>query len=410
MNIFRLSTLRGRLTAWYAVALVVVLAVFGAGAVFIIDRELRASLDARLSTTAQAAFNFVDVSDGSVSLDEHDREQILALVGSQTEVAVVRGASNVIFSTSVKPSDRLVVALPQLGYLNVAQTNDVVRALVLPINLDHKRVGSVVAWTTTTWIQESDRRVAAAFALAAALLAAFASIAGSAVTRRALEDAFARQHRFAADASHELRAPLSVIRAEADLALRKPRAISAYQAAIATIASEADRMEALVSALLEAARSQEARREPTVIDLGQLATRVCGRLEPTATTKDVAIAMRPAAQCTVVADREALESAVTAVLHNAIKYTPPGGRINLWIARQRNNAELHVRDGGPGFSAEALLHGVEWFWRDDSARAGAGTGVGLAVADSIARSNRGHVLLGNSAEGGAEVSILLPLR
>ncbi len=410
MSMSWLSSLRGRLVTWYVVVLVLALAAFGAAAVFVIDRDLHASLDARLRTTAEATLNFVDVSDGGVAIDEHDRGQMFALLGSQTEIVIVHDDNQVVFSSVARPSKGVVVLAQMTGFSDVTQGNEKIRALVLPIDAQKNRVGAVIAWTAATWIQETDRRVAAAFALSALLLAAVASIAGTAVTRRALEDALARQRRFTADASHELRAPLSVIRAEADLALRRPRDPAAYQAAITTIASEADRMETLVGTLLSAARAQDGGGSPAFIDLFALAQRVCERFKPAAAAKDVSVTVREVGSCNVFGDTDALERAITAVVHNAIKYTPFGGHINIWTAHQGKSAEVYVRDGGPGFSSDAIVHGLEWFWCDEPARTGEATGLGLAIADSIARANGGKLTIANASDGGAQVLISLPAR
>jgi signal transduction histidine kinase len=403
-----LSSLRSRLTASYVAVLVLALAAFGAAAVFVIDRDLHASLDARLQTTARAALNFIDVKDGSIKIDARDREQLFALLGGQTEIAV-QGDSGLVFSTVVKPAAQLLsTARGAGGFSLVRHRGADVRALVVPIEADGKHLGAVVVWSSTEWIKDTDRQVAIAFAIAALLLAAVASITGAAVARRALDDAFARQRRFTTDASHELRAPLSVIRAESDLALRKPRDPATYQTALSTIAAEAEMMEKLVSSLLSAARAQDGGGERTIVDLHTVALRVCTRLRPAADVKHVALALEGGQACQVRCDGDALERAVTAIVHNAIKYTPPRGCISVSTTRRRGGAELLVRDSGPGFSADALIHASDWFWRGDQEDSDDGTGLGLAIADSIARAAGGHLSLANAATGGATVQISLP--
>ena len=290
MSVSWRSTLRGRLVLSYVAALVLALAAFGAAAVVLIDRDLRASLDARLETTAQAALNFADVKDDVVQIDEHDRAQIFALLGPGMDAAVISTARGVVFSTAQRPAPELLARARTgdgLGSLRLG--TDDRRTMVLPIKTGGKRVGAVIAWTSIQWIADTDRQVALAFAIAALLLAAVATLAGSSLAQRALEDAFSRQRRFTTDAAHELRAPLSVIRAEADLALRKPRAAAEYQAALTTIASETDQMEKLVSTLLVAARAQEQSGGRTALDVLELAKGVCTRLQPTADVKHVAM-------------------------------------------------------------------------------------------------------------------------
>jgi signal transduction histidine kinase len=326
----------------------------------------------------------------------------------QTELAILDGSSNIIFSTTSRASqDVLALAAQGDGPYDARQAGATVRALVLPIQDSGARIGSVVVWTTAQWIKDTDRRIALAFLAAALLVAVVAAIAGSAVTQRALDRAFALQRRFTADASHELRAPLSVIRAEADLALRAQREPEVYRKALDTIADEADRMEHLVSGLLSAARAEHAPR-PTRVDLQALTARICARLLPAAKAKGADIKLREAPPCYIMGDPEALESAATAVIHNAIKYTPPNSNIQTWVERSGRRALLYVQDAGPGLSPAALEHGLEWFWCGDEQPAEGASGVGLAVANSIARASGGHVALSNAPSGGARIAISLP--
>jgi signal transduction histidine kinase len=402
------SSLGSRLVLAYVAALLVTLVAFGVASVFAIDRSLRASLDEDLRTTAQAGLNFVDVKDGQPAIDSRDRTQLLSILEPQTELAILDRSSTVVFSTTAKPSvDVLAPAEAGSGLYDARQGGATVRALVLPIDDAGQRIGSVVVWTTAQWIGDTDRRIALAFLAAALLVAVVAAIAGSAVTHRALDRAFALQRKFTADASHELRAPLSVIRAEADLALRTERNPHAYRQALDTIATEADRMERLVSSLLSAARAEHAHRRARV-DLQALTARICERLLPAAKAKGADIKLRLAEPCYIMGDPDALESAATAVLHNAIKYTPPGSSIETWIERSGRHALLYVQDAGPGLSAAALEHGLEWFWCGDEQPTEGATGVGLAVANSVARAGGGHVTLGNAPGGGARIAISLP--
>ncbi|MBV8339615.1 MAG: HAMP domain-containing histidine kinase [Candidatus Eremiobacteraeota bacterium] len=266
----------------------------------------------------------------------------------------------------------------------------------------------MIAWSSTDWIGDTDRQIAAAFVLAALLLAAVASLAGSSLAQRALDDTLERQRRFTTDAAHELRAPLSVIRAEADLALRKPRDAQAYQAALATIASEAQQMETMVSTLLVAARAQAERSAHVVVDVLAVARGVCLRLQPAAGAKHISVDVATG-EAKSTGDPRALERAITAIVHTAIKHTHDGGTIRIWAERRGATWELRVRDGGGGFTSDALQHGLEWFWRGETARTDDhATGLGLAIASSIARASGGGVTLANADEGGALVTISLP--
>lgn len=402
-------TLGSRLAATYAAVILIALLIFAAIAVVSIDRTLRATMDSRLSTDARAAASLVDVRHGTIVADADDRRQFLTLVAGGDQSLMLDSSGRVRLSSVLKPPSALL-ALPNNieDYYTVGKGEAAVRVFVLPVMRDTRYAGTVVVWRSSDWIEETDRGAAIAFALAAIVIAILALIAGSAVTRRALDDAFARQRRFTADASHELRAPLAVIRAEADLALRKQRDAGDYRAAMETIAAESDRMETLIEDLLSAARAESGAIERKRLDLCAIVNRVADRLSSTGAAKGAAIIVSCPEGAVILAERHALERAILAIAHNAVKYAPENGRVILQVRRDGGTVELTVRDNGPGFTSEALDHGLERFWRDDSGRPHGGTGLGLAIAKSSVQAFGGSIALENGPEGGAAVRLRFP--
>jgi two-component system OmpR family sensor kinase len=220
-----------------------------------------------------------------------------------------------------------------------------------------------------------------------------------------LEAAFARQQRFTADASHELRTPLAVIRAEADLALRGERTTREYRSALEAIAAEAERIDALASMLLAAARADAGRAQASPTSMDDIARSASSRLATLAQARGVALSLATDGAPQVVADREALESALVAILHNAVKFAGEGGSVRCDVRADQHDASVTVIDNGPGFSDEALRAGLERFFRD---RNGGGTGLGLAIASSAIEAAGGTIELANAPGGGARVEIRLP--
>ncbi|HLI95868.1 MAG TPA: HAMP domain-containing sensor histidine kinase [Candidatus Baltobacteraceae bacterium] len=401
---------RLQLSGAYVVVMLLGLLIFAAAAVFAIDRVQRSTLDARLETAARAAEQFVDVHDGRIELDSSDREQISDVIGADTNAAVLDGNGTVLFSSASRmhPTLRRAYGIRAL-FMDAGSGDAKVRAFALPIQSAGSVAGALVVWSGSDWIDETDRNLAIALGAGALIIAALALFAGNLVTTRALEDAFARQRRFTADASHELRAPLAVIRAEADLALRKEREPTQYRNALETIASESDHMETLIGDLLSAARAESGR--PLVrerLDVPHLLGRVADRLASAASAKDASVRVNCTDAAVILADPQSIERALLAIGHNAIRYAPVQGTVTLHAQRIDHAVEIAVHDDGPGFSAQALRHGLERFWREPGTTPGPGSGLGLAIARSAVEANQGKIALANSPEGGAVVRLRFP--
>jgi two-component system sensor histidine kinase BaeS len=107
------------------------------------------------------------------------------------------------------------------------------------------------------------------------------------------------------------------------------------------------------------------------------------------------------------ANRATLERALLAVAHNAIRHGRDDGTVCMRTLRDDGLVRIEIADDGPGFTSDALVHATERFWRGDAARQRGGTGLGLAIARAFVEANRGRLRIGNSAIGGAVVTIEL---
>ena len=392
--------LGARLASVYAAAMFVALLIFAAVAVFAIDTSLRSGIDGRLKAEANASASILDIKHGEISVDPDDQRQFATIIASGADAAVFNREGALAMTTAAHvPASILQLPLATRAFYDAGSGDATVRALVEPIVHDRALAGTIVVWRSTDWIEETDWEAGIAFLVAALVIALIALFAGSAVTRRALNEAFERQQRFTADASHELRAPLAVIRAEADLALRKERAANEYQAAFETVAHEADRMEAIIGDLLLAARVRFGKVNLRSVDVADALAGVAQRLRSAAQAKGVTLHVRAPEDLALAAEPQGLERILLAVLHNAIKYAPQGGNVWLESHAEAGMVDVTVRDDGPGFSREALDHALDRFWREDTARTHDGTGLGLAIARSIAEAMGGEVLLENAATG-----------
>lgn len=236
------------------------------------------------------------------------------------------------------------------------------------------------------------------------------------------------QRRFVADASHELRAPLTTIKGSLEFLRRAPDLPEEDRAALLEDAyAESERMAALVSDLLLLARVDASassrgaraalldeqlsgRREP--VEMDQLAMEVFryGRSQLRARHQDLALIISNLEPVTVLADPGQLRQLALILLDNAIKYTPAGGKIRLSVTRNGSRAALSVSDTGIGIDADDRQHIFERFYRADRARERDehGSGLGLAIARWIAEAHGGEMSVHSQPGQGSTFTALLP--
>ena len=223
-----------------------------------------------------------------------------------------------------------------------------------------------------------------------------------------LEDAFAGERRFLADASHELRTPLAILRAELELALRDPRTVEEFRASVRSAADETDRLTLLAEDLLVIARADQGRLPVSAEDLSvaDVLETVAQRFARRALDADVAMSVQAPGGLLVHADRLRLEQALSNLVDNSLRHGR--GPVELSARERDGHVELHVRDHGPAFPPGFLKDAFERFTRADGSRERSGTGLGLAIVQAIARAHGGEARARNLDGAGADVWLELP--
>ncbi len=235
-----------------------------------------------------------------------------------------------------------------------------------------------------------------------------------AVTVNDLLDRVARNHeqvvQFTADASHELRGPLSAMQAAIEVTLQQPRSNSDYQELLATMGEQCHRLADLVNDLLLLAKADagqiELQRAP--VDLADLVAEVVETYRPLAEEQEVSLETPESDRLVCLGDRMRLLQLTMNLVDNAIKFTPRGGRVAIKLAARDAAACLTVEDTGIGIAADRLPRIFERFYQVDESRSAGGTGLGLSICRWVATAHGGTIEATSEPGRGTSFRVLIP--
>ncbi|MCC6804861.1 MAG: HAMP domain-containing protein [Anaerolineae bacterium] len=227
-----------------------------------------------------------------------------------------------------------------------------------------------------------------------------------------VQAAFDSERRFTADASHELRTPLTAIKGQVDVALSRNRTPEDYQKALRQIQRETDRLIRLSTDLLFLARldSAPSHWKSEVVDLSDLLEAVVEQERVLADEKAIVLSAVIPPHLIVQGTADHLIRLFLNLVDNAVKYTPRGGEITITAAQTQGEIRVQIKDSGPGIAPEHVPHLFERFYRVESDRAfqKGGAGLGLAIANQIARGHDGVIHVESLPSRGACFTVSLP--
>jgi signal transduction histidine kinase len=417
-----LDRMRWRLTLGYAGIFALILVFLSTAAVVGFSQELTNQQDTLLTQEAKdQAKNLLDgetrevLAEGSaeyswVALDPNsritDRDPTAATLGT------LGLPSQVLAKQALE--EQAAVSATILGPQGRA------RVVSLPMREESGEVVGVIQYARSLGeVQQTIGRLVlvllplALGGLGAALLGGL-FMAGRAM--RPARESFERQRAFVADASHELKTPLTLIRADAEVVLYRGKLNEEDRKLIEHTLGETDRMSSILSDLLLVARLDAGKLEVSEksFDLVSVLSEEAERFGARATGEDVRLDVYTPDELPVRGDPKRTGQILAVLLDNAVRYTPPGGRIAVEARLRDGWVEASVTDAGPGIAPERLPHIFDRFYRAEAARtrseAGGGTGLGLAIARDLARAQGGDLVAENAKTGGATFRLSLPRR
>lgn len=449
-----------RLTVWYSLMLALSLGLFGAAAYFAMDHSIRATVDSELVHRLQAVRDIIkdDTPQGLPAVQDEFSE-LLDSEGSGARLRVSYQNAAVIYSSpgmanGIVPQHAQKTA----GPFNARTNGEWFRFLRESVNVSGKAYDIEVGASTRQFGRSLERFRDLLYALAPVFLA-LAALGGYWLSRRALapvdqitnaarsigaqdlsrrlavprasdelqrlattlnemlarlDTAFQRITQFTADASHELRTPVSVMRTNAEIALRKPRSEAEYREALSHILDESEKISRLIGQLLLLARADSAGGvlPMTRSDIAIAFENACREARVLAEGKHLnfreSLSQTP---LWIQGDAASLERLFMILLDNAVKYTATGGEIDARLGSDDGFAVAEIRDTGSGIAPEDIGHVFDRFYRADRARSreSGGTGLGLAIGRWIAEAHRGEIRVESNVGKGSTFQVRIPL-
>ncbi|MGE4353062.1 MAG: sensor histidine kinase [Oscillospiraceae bacterium] len=294
--------------------------------------------------------------------------------------------------SQVLSTDMHTGKLPQLGlrYL-VRSDNDELHIAFSDLGWEHASLTRLIVTSLLV-------------GLGALVLFFFISLLLSRLSLRPVEQAWAQQRQFVADASHELKTPLTVILANIGIVLGRPNeTVSTQEKWLGYIQDEASQMRGLVDDLLFLAKNDAGKRQREMLPVNfcDVVTGCVLRFETVAFERGIALDSKVDPELTVHGDAQALDRLTAILLDNAVKYAGPNGHVCLSLRRESEKSILTVQNTGEPIPPEHLEHIFERFYRADTSRSreSGGYGLGLAIAHAIVQSHNGHITAASGRQG-----------
>ncbi|GJL77748.1 MAG: two-component sensor histidine kinase [Nitrospinaceae bacterium] len=464
-----LNSIQTRLTAWYVVLLGIVLILFSFFLYYFLSQRLYESVDNSLKVSATVVARSATMKFTQPPLPglEQFFEQFLGYGNLNKFYRIYDGSGNV--GSRSKNVDASKFPLTQLAYSDALKGQTTyetfnidgihpIRVITQPVLRGKDLVNLVQVGTSLESVRETLKNLKIFLLTAVPLVLLAATLFGRFIARRALkpvsriiqtardvgggadlskripvpelqdeigqlartfndmmdrlESSFSQIRQFSSDASHELRTPLTVLQGQNELILNKERQAKEYQEVISSNLEEINYMSKVLEDLFVLSRSDEnqVQLECKPINLREVIDEVFNHAQALANDKNITITVAFLEPVEINGDPVRLRQMVWNILHNAIKYTQPGGQIKISLEDQEDSAFLTIQDTGLGIPEEDLPHIFNRFFRVDKARSRqeGGSGLGLSICKHIVEAHKGHIEVESKVGAGTKFKIRLP--
>jgi signal transduction histidine kinase len=419
LGIQRLKRLRLRLTIWYVATFGLIIVLLGAGLFVVISYQLSQQLDDSLKSASfelvraarirevEAAGARGRVIDAVDELNIPDRMlYLLDIQGNPIKPAKV--------DDWIRQAAKDAGRVGQITAQHDAPEDRTLRLHALRFKLASGR--ELVAVAVADRIELEDRYADLIAAFVAISFAALILVAagGFILVRKStapIERSMEFMRRFMADAAHELRTPITILRTRAEVALQQPRDAENYVSALRGVEAEARRLGGIVDSLLVLARADAGERQidKERIFLDDIAIDAAGAAQIVARQKKVLVSVDEFEEAPVFGDATLIRQLMMIVLDNAVKFTDAGGQVHVRVSMHEGAPTFVVEDTGIGIRQEELSRVFQRFFRGETARSRTdGAGLGLSIASWIAREHGAEISLSSEPGKGTRVIVTFP--
>jgi signal transduction histidine kinase len=407
-----------RLTIWYVATFGLIILLLGAGLFAVIRYQLSTQLDDSLHSAAEELVR-------AARIREVESADLPGRVIDAVEELNIPDRALYLLDTNGKPvKPDTAGAWIRTAARRAAKAGQIIvqrdaddpglRLHALRFRLPSGRQLVAVAVADQVELEDRYADLIAAFAAVAFAALVLVAAGGFLLVRQStapIERSMIFMRRFMADAAHELRTPITVLRTRAEVALQQPRDAANYESALRGVEAEARRLGGIVDSLLVLARADAGEREieHTRFFLDDVMIDAAGAARLVARQKGVEVTVEEFEEAAVVGDPSLVRQLIMILLDNAVKFTDRGGEVRVRVSMQQGAPTFVVEDTGIGIKPDELSRVFQRFFRGEIARSRTeGAGLGLSIARWIAEEHGAEISVTSESGSGTRVAVIFP--